>query len=36
MSTYREAQRKKAINLRDEIFKDPGDGMFFGKKRDFV
>jgi hypothetical protein len=36
MSSYREVQRKKAIDLRDEIFKDPGDGMFFGKKRDFV
>ena len=36
MSAYREAQRKKAIDLRDEMFKDPGDGMFAGKKRDFV
>jgi hypothetical protein len=36
MSVYREAQRKKAIDLRDEMFKDPGDGMFAGKKRDFV
>ena len=36
MSIYREEQRKKAIELRDEIFKDPGDGMFRGKKRDFV
>jgi hypothetical protein len=36
MSAYREVQRKKAIDLRDEIFKDPGDGLFAGKKRDFV
>jgi hypothetical protein len=36
MSIYREEQREKAIKLRDEIFKDPGDGLFKGKKRDFV
>jgi hypothetical protein len=36
MSAYREAQRKKAIELRDEMFKDPGDGLFAGRKYDFV
>lgn len=34
--SYREEQREKAIALRDEVFKDPGNGMFFGKKREFV
>ncbi|MDR2633000.1 MAG: hypothetical protein LBC51_05170 [Treponema sp.] len=36
MSNYREEQRAKAVKLRDEIIKDPGDGMFAGKNRDFV
>jgi hypothetical protein len=34
--SYREEQREKAIALRDAFFKDPGNGMFFGKKREFV
>jgi hypothetical protein len=25
---YKDKQKKKAINLRDEVFKDPGDGQF--------
>jgi hypothetical protein len=33
---YREVQRNKAIQKRDTLFRDPGNGMFFGKKRDFV
>jgi hypothetical protein len=33
---YREEQRKKAIKIRDTIFKDPGNGIFFGKEREFV
>ena len=36
MSAYREAQRKKAIDLRDDLFKDSGNGMFSGKKYVFV
>ena len=34
--TYRERERKKAISIRDSMFKDPGNGIFFGKERDFV
>jgi hypothetical protein len=34
--TYRERQRIKAVNLRDEMFKDPGDGAFHGHKYEFV
>jgi hypothetical protein len=35
--TYREKQREKAVKLRDEIFKDPGDGAFHGgHKYEFV
>lgn len=34
--SYREKERKKAIMLRDKILRDPGDGVFFKKKRDFV
>ena len=33
---YREQERKKAVQIRDSIFRDPGNGLFFGKKRDFV
>lgn len=34
--TYREDERKKIIDKREDIFKDPGNGLFFGKERDFV
>lgn len=34
--SYREDQRKKAIFKMESVFKDPGNGIFFGKKRDFV
>ena len=34
--SYREDQRKKAIFQMESVFKDPGNGIFFGKKRDFV
>jgi hypothetical protein len=33
---YREKQRKKAIELKDEMFKDPGDGLFQGRNYQFV
>jgi len=33
---YREAQRKRAVEIRDALFKDPGTGLFYGKQRDFV
>ena len=36
MTTYREAERQRAIQIRDALFKDPGAGLFFGKERDFV
>ena len=34
--SYKEEERAKAIANRDKIFKDPGNGMFFGKEREFV
>jgi hypothetical protein len=34
--SYREDQRGKVVKLRDDLFKDPGDGLFFNKQRDFV
>jgi len=33
---YIEKERQKAIRIRDQIFRDPGNGMFFGKEREFV
>jgi hypothetical protein len=33
---YREQERKKAIEIRESLFKDPGNGIFFGKEWDFV
>ena len=33
---YREKQRQRAVSIRDDLFKDPGTGIFFGKERDFV
>ena len=32
----RERQRKISIELLDSIFKDPGNGIFLGKERDFA
>lgn len=34
--SYREEERRKAVLMREEVFRDPGDGVFFKKKRDFV
>jgi len=34
--SYREQERRRVINIRESLFKDPGNGVFFGKKRDFV
>jgi len=34
--SYRENERKKAVKIRDGLFRDPGDGVFFNKKREFV
>jgi len=34
--SYREDERLKAISKREAIFKDSGNGLFFGKERDFV
>jgi len=36
MGNYREQERQKAIKIRDALFRDPGNGIFFGKKREFV
>lgn len=33
---YREEQRQRAIDLRDGLFKDPGDGLFKNIQREFV
>ncbi len=33
---YREKERKRAIDIRESLFKDPGNGAFFGKDREFV
>ena len=33
---YKEKQRQKAIDLRDELFRDPGDGVFKRSPREFV
>lgn len=33
---YLEAQRRRAVELRDEVFRDIGGGLFLGKERDFV
>lgn len=34
--SFREDQRKKVIGIRDEIFSDPGDGVFKKSPREFV
>jgi hypothetical protein len=34
--SYREKEREKAIKIRDLLFKDPGNGLFFKKNREFV
>jgi len=34
--SYRENERKKAIEIREALFRDPGDGIFFKKEREFV
>ena len=33
---YREEQRERAIKLREELFRDPGDGLYKNIKREFV
>ena len=34
--SYREEERKKAIKIREALFRDPGAGIFYKKERDFV
>ena len=34
--TYRDEQRLKATVMRDAFFRDPGDGIFFKREREFV
>jgi len=34
--SYIEDQRKRAVSQRDQIFRDPGDGVYRDKKREFV
>ena len=33
---YIDRERQKATEIRDNIFRDPGNGLFFGKEREFV
>ena len=33
---YREEERKKAMKIREALFRDPGAGIFYKKERDFV
>lgn len=33
---YIETQRQKVVNFRDDIFKDPGGGIFKKAEREFV
>jgi hypothetical protein len=33
---YIDRERQKAVEIRDKIFRDPGNGIFFGKEREFV
>jgi hypothetical protein len=34
--SYREEERKKAIKILESLFKDPGNGIFLKKEREFV
>ncbi len=34
--SYREQECKKAIGIRESLFRDPGNGIFFRKEREFV
>ena len=34
--SYRENERKKAIEIREALFRDPGAGIFYRRERDFV
>jgi hypothetical protein len=34
--SYRENERKKAVEIREAFFRDPGAGVFYKKERDFV
>ena len=34
--TYREQQRQKVTSIREAFFKDPGNGIFYGKEREFT
>ncbi len=34
--SYREDERKKAVKIREDLFRDPGAGIFFKKEREFV
>ena len=34
--SYREDERKRAIKIRDELFRDPGAGIFSNIEREFV
>ena len=34
--TYRDEQRLKATTMRDALFRDPGNGVFFKREREFV
>jgi hypothetical protein len=33
---FREIERQRLVQLRNDLFNDPGNGLFFGKEREFV
>lgn len=33
---YREEQRERSVTLRNQLYNDPGNGVFLGKEREFV
>jgi hypothetical protein len=35
-TSFRDRERTRLIGIPEEIFKDPGSGLFFGKGREFV
>jgi len=34
--SYREQERKRAVKTRESLYRDPGNGVFLGKEREFV
>ena len=34
--SFREAERRRLIEIRDSVFRDPGGGVFLKREREFV